>query len=250
MIKTIYLHKPVTDSTMDDAKAALKKGYGHGTVCSAGTQRKGKGRVEGRTWQDNGESLLFTFIIDKKFYKAAYPVTQAAAYALIKYLENNHGIRGSIKWPNDVLVEGRKIAGILAEAEGDFYLTGIGVNINQQEFKGSYRTEPISLVMLYKEKSSNIPDNHYAAGTAGKFSPEKEMKALVNELSAVLENPPDIKLIEKHLWQLGKNVKVHMGDPNGNSYLSGTAAGLAEDGALAVLTGEGEIKLVYSGELD
>jgi BirA family biotin operon repressor/biotin-[acetyl-CoA-carboxylase] ligase len=250
MKKPVFLYKQITNSTMEDAREALRNGYGHATVCSAGTQRKGRGRVNGRIWQDNGESVLFTFIIDKNSYRAAYPVTQAASYALIKYLENHHGIRGSIKWPNDVLVEGRKTAGILAEAEGGYYLIGIGVNINQQVFKGSYRTEPVSLAMLYGDKNLNLPDIPGTAGLLKKFDTEKELKVLVNELFSVLENPPRVNLIESHLMQLGKEVKVHLGDPSGNSYLNGTVEGLAEDGALIIFDENGDKQLVYSGELD
>ena len=129
MIPGVILHKEETESTMDDARAAVEAGRGHGTVCSADRQRRGRGRMPGRRWENGDAAILFTLILRRDSVRAAYPLTQLLALALCRRLEGAYGVPVRIKWPNDVLADSRKIAGILVETQGEFYLAGIGLNV-------------------------------------------------------------------------------------------------------------------------
>ncbi|PIE04356.1 MAG: biotin--[acetyl-CoA-carboxylase] ligase, partial [Spirochaetales bacterium] len=167
------LYKDITTSTMDDARQALTEGGGHGTVCAAGTQESGRGRVEGRRWLDDGSALLFTVILEKNRVTAVYPPTQLMALCLCRYLEKAHRLTAEIKWPNDVLVSGGKIAGILVEASGGFYLGGMGVNISQREFTQPLRRPAVSLASALegREERSGVAKSAPEGGPAEPGSP-------------------------------------------------------------------------------
>ena len=137
MIPGIILHKEETESTMDDARAAVETGRGHGTVCSADRQRRGRGRMPGRRWENGDAAILFTLILRRDSVSSAYPLTQLLALALCRRLEGAYGVPVRIKWPNDVLADSRKIAGILVETQGEFYLAGIGLNVEVPAPAGS-----------------------------------------------------------------------------------------------------------------
>jgi len=129
----------VTDtlpSTMDEAFRLGVEGACEGTVVCAETQSKGRGRL-GRGWASpKGKGLYFSFVL-----RPTLPLNQLAlltlmsAVALAQAIEGVSHVKPSIKWPNDLLWEGRKLAGILTElrAESDqvkFVVVGIGLNIN------------------------------------------------------------------------------------------------------------------------
>ena len=111
------------------------------TVIHALHQTSGRGRLS-RSWVDLGEGNLFMSVLLKPSdkYNDSYPnLTQYLSVCLCKVLDN-FGVKAQIKWPNDVLVEGKKIAGILSESViqgGKFkgIILGIGVNLNSEESK-------------------------------------------------------------------------------------------------------------------
>lgn len=122
-------------STMDEARAAGRAGAPHGLTILADEQTAGRGRF-GRRWvAPAGSNLTFTILV-----RPTLPVLErlsiVAALAVGDGVRTVAGIEPSFKWPNDVQVDGRKLAGILIEAEfvGDqpaFALVGIGLNVNQ-----------------------------------------------------------------------------------------------------------------------
>jgi len=117
------LHLRVTTSTNDRARALAHDGAPHGTLVTAGEQRAGRGR-QGRTWSaPAGRALLLSLVLRDP--PALLPLAAALAVAQVA------GADARIKWPNDVLVDGRKVAGILAEGrphEG-WAVLGIGINV-------------------------------------------------------------------------------------------------------------------------
>jgi BirA family biotin operon repressor/biotin-[acetyl-CoA-carboxylase] ligase len=117
------LHLRVTTSTNDRARALAQDGAPHGTLVTAAEQRAGRGR-QGRTWSaPAGRALLLSLVLRDP--PALLPLAGALAVADVA------GPDAQIKWPNDVLIEGRKVAGILAEGrphEG-WAVLGIGVNV-------------------------------------------------------------------------------------------------------------------------
>jgi BirA family biotin operon repressor/biotin-[acetyl-CoA-carboxylase] ligase len=117
------LHLRETTSTNDRARALAQDGAPHGTLVTAGEQRAGRGR-QGRAWSaPPGQALLLSLVLRDP--PALLPLIAALAVAHVA------GPEALIKWPNDVLVGGRKVAGILAEGrphEG-WAVLGIGVNV-------------------------------------------------------------------------------------------------------------------------
>lgn len=124
-----------TSSTMDDARGLALSGCREGTVVVAGFQEKGRGRAPGRSWHSPPwESLMATVVLDAR--ALGFPVAHLplrAAIGVCRAIEE-YGVRPSIKWPNDLLVNGGKIAGILCETCGAAALVGIGVNCAQARF--------------------------------------------------------------------------------------------------------------------
>ena len=116
-------HYATTDSTNDRARALAVAGAPHGTLVTAGEQRAGRGR-QGRTWSaPPGRALLMSLVLRE--WPPLLPIAGAVAVADIA------GAGGAIKWPNDVLLDGRKLAGILAEGrpQEGWAVLGIGLNV-------------------------------------------------------------------------------------------------------------------------
>ncbi len=140
------IHFDTIDSTNAYAKAHYRE-LEDLTFVTASYQSLGKGR-EDRTWTSpKGENLLFTCVVKDPSTIACGPfLSLIAAGTLAALLEEEFGLVASIKWPNDVYVNGKKIAGILLEGVGNECVAiGIGLNVNQLDFEGSYRIEPTSL---------------------------------------------------------------------------------------------------------
>jgi BirA family transcriptional regulator, biotin operon repressor / biotin---[acetyl-CoA-carboxylase] ligase len=117
------LHLRETSSTNDRARGLAAAGAPHGTLVTAAAQSAGRGR-QGRTWSaPPGDALLMSLVL-----RGTQPLLPLAAAVA---LADAAGERARIKWPNDVLLEGRKLGGILAEGrpQEDWAVLGIGVNV-------------------------------------------------------------------------------------------------------------------------
>lgn len=130
------LHHHTLTSTNDEAKKLARQGVRQGTVVVAEQQTAGKGRL-GRQWYSNaGEDVLLSVILHPNINPAQTPqVSMLAAVAVARAVEKTCGIQVGIKWPNDLLVQGKKICGVLVEigAEIDrvkYVVLGIGINTN------------------------------------------------------------------------------------------------------------------------
>ena len=237
MIPGVILHKEETESTMDDARAAVEAGRGHGTVCSADRQRRGRGRMPGRRWENGDAAILFTLILRRDSVNSAYPLTQLLALALCRRLEGAYGVPVRIKWPNDVLADSRKIAGILVETQGEFYLAGIGLNVEVPAPAGP-------------GGDLRRPAAGLAEWAAPPPSPPREIQALCEEIRRCLHTPPPLAEITRRLAGIRSEVNLITGCPPSARRITGTLLGLAEDGALRVELPNGEIQTLYSGEID
>jgi len=226
---------------MDDARGALLSGCGHGTLCTAARQRSGRGRIPGRRWEDGGGgNLLFTLVIHESKYDAAYPLTQLIALAVCHWLEKHHGLKPKIKWPNDVCVSGAKIAGILVEKEGPFFLAGVGVNLWQSSFPKSFRQPATSLSLV-----RGIHSNHESS-----CDMESELSALLGIIEKNLDASPPLQEVVRLLGDIGAVVDICLGDPAKGERLRGIVQGLQVDGALLIAVESGKIRAVYSGEIE
>lgn len=129
------VHLPMTNSTNDEAKSAAQDGAEEGMVVLADVQTAGRGRM-GRTWHGSDGSLLMTLLLRPSFHPSKmFVLTMLSATAVREAIRNVCGLRCDLKWPNDVLLRGRKLGGILTEAgfhgeRIDFAVVGIGLNVN------------------------------------------------------------------------------------------------------------------------
>jgi BirA family transcriptional regulator, biotin operon repressor / biotin---[acetyl-CoA-carboxylase] ligase len=139
-----YLHAEACRST----QRLLPADAPEGAVAVADHQTEGRGR-HGRTWTDEaGTSLLLSLVLRPRVPASRLPeLTLVAAEACRAAVEAVTGLEATVKDPNDVLVDGRKVAGVLGEAAGERVVLGVGVNVNQQpgHLPGETRLPPTSL---------------------------------------------------------------------------------------------------------
>lgn len=121
-------------STNDEARTWSELGAPDGSVVCADQQTSGRGR-RGAAWiSPVGEALAFSQILRPTMARALWPrLALVAGLAVAKTLEA-HGIAAEVKWPNDVWVKEKKIAGILVESTGDAVIVGVGLNVNPVDF--------------------------------------------------------------------------------------------------------------------
>lgn len=229
---TIVQQKIETESTMDDLAKILRAGHGHGAVCTARSQRAGRGRLPGRIWQNPSDALMFSVALAADSIKVVYPPTQILALALCRHLEKAHGLEPRIKWPNDVLLAGKKTAGILVEQQDKFYICGIGLNLE---------AAPEEL----QNKATGLSKHLNPVPKA-----KEELEGILVELEDLLNNPVSIAEVEKRLAYVGQRIKVKPGIPAHSEEIIGHIAGLNKDGSLLVDKGKGELASIYSGEID
>jgi len=152
-------------STQDAVRSLVEQGETEHLVFVASHQTNGRGR-QGRVWhQEPGQDISFSVLLEPR---NRYPdlllpmLTAAAVYECVaKHLmHTRHEAR--IKWPNDVLVDERKLAGILIEAEGKkLWIAGIGMNVNRLEFPKELRAKSTSLTLLtevYEDRAAVLAE--------------------------------------------------------------------------------------------
>ena len=138
-------------STQDYALELIASGRATDhTAILAAAQSAGRGRMR-RTWVSHHGNLYISFIFSspERDARLSYSVGVAIAETIASF-----GIRPTIKWPNDILVDGSKIAGVLIEYSGDFVVVGIGINVNSNPTVDRYKTTKM-------DNYSEIPMNEY-----------------------------------------------------------------------------------------
>ena len=132
----IYYYDTVT-STNDIAHQMARKGAGEGTVIFAEQQSNGRGKM-GRRWvSPKGEGILASIILRPDIpFLDAHEWTIMAGVGVAKAIRDTFGLTAMIKWPNDILINGKKVCGILTEASGrgiervEYLIIGIGINVH------------------------------------------------------------------------------------------------------------------------
>jgi BirA family biotin operon repressor/biotin-[acetyl-CoA-carboxylase] ligase len=128
---------PEVSSTMDVAKEMARKGCPGFTVVIAGRQSRGRGRLR-RSWHSEDGGLYFTMVLRPTLPAVYGPrLNFLASLVLARVLRAEYGLAAGLKWPNDILVDGRKLCGLLAEMETEgeqvsFVNIGLGVNVNNR----------------------------------------------------------------------------------------------------------------------
>ena len=226
MIGTPRVHHRTTDSTNERAKELALAGAPDGTLVTADEQTAGRGR-QGRVWvAPAGRSLLLSLVL-RDLGEAQAHLPLGAALAVCDACERGAPVSCRIKWPNDIWIDGRKVAGILIEGrpQEGWAVLGIGVNVSTEE--GEFPPE-------LRELATSLS---VSAGSANAPSSETLLKLLLEALDARLAEPPDA--IVAHWRQrdalLGQKVQWQSGE--------GIAAGIDDSGALAVETPAGRVFL-------
>ncbi len=226
-------------STMDQAMALGMHGAADGSLVLAETQTKGRGRL-GRDWlSPKYKGIYLSLVLRPKISPSACPIlTLMSAVSICEALKESAGLEAQIKWPNDVLIHGKKAAGILTEmnAETDkvnFVVIGIGLNVNND--KKSLLSHATSLKEETGEELSRV-------------ALLQEFLRKVEHNYLHLQDKGAREIIEK--WRsfnltLGTRVKVDYL----NKHIEGQAADIDSDGALLIRKDSGLIQKVSSGDV-
>lgn len=155
-----YYYFDEIDSTNNHAKKLAAQNYPEGTLVITEKQSAGRGR-RGRTWDSKpGQGIYMSLILRPSLpLNELSRITLFIAVAIVDTLKNHSGLNPGIKWPNDILIEGRKISGILTEAVTDmdgieYIITGIGLNVNQ--FKADFAEEFRHTATSIREETQQI----------------------------------------------------------------------------------------------
>ena len=146
-------HYDSIDSTNNEAKRLGRMGTPHGTLVIAEEQVAGKGRL-GRNWDSpKGEAIYMTLLLRPEIHpENASMLTLLAALAVTDAINAVTGISVAIKWPNDIVIHGKKLCGILTEMSADmngirYVVVGIGINCNMNSFPGVLEQTATSLFL-------------------------------------------------------------------------------------------------------
>jgi BirA family transcriptional regulator, biotin operon repressor / biotin---[acetyl-CoA-carboxylase] ligase len=217
MIGLPRVHFRLIDSTNERARELALAGAPHGTLVSADEQVAGRGR-QGRIWTAPPRSAVLMSVVLRELSPL---VTLAAAVATCEACENAAGASCTIKWPNDIWLDGRKAAGILVEGrpQEGWAVLGIGLNV---------RISPEQFPPELRETATSVP---------GSPDPEEMLSELLERLDAWLAAPPDDVLTA---WGDRDALRGRQVSWDGGE---GKAAGIDDAGALLVDTSDGQIAL-------
>ncbi|MFD2158864.1 biotin--[acetyl-CoA-carboxylase] ligase [Rubritalea tangerina] len=140
----LHLYEQLNSSN-DRAAELVREGEGSGTLVVAEQQTKGRGRG-GKSWTcPAGEGLLFSFVLEPDYEKVYWPRLALAAGLAVAEAAERYGVEAEIKWPNDVWVGGKKLAGILVEGCEDCAVVGIGLNVSVGKFPEEVQATSLAL---------------------------------------------------------------------------------------------------------
>lgn len=234
-----------TDSTNIDAKRCAEEGAPHGTTVIADMQTAGRGR-RGRMWQSPpGSAIYMTIMLKPDFVPdKASMLTLVMALSVADAIAETTGLQAGIKWPNDVVVNAKKVCGILTEmnVESDYIqyvVIGVGINANNgslEEFPEEIRQTATSLKI---ESGAHISRAELIERVLFHFEKNYDVFVSTLDLSGLME------AYDKRLLNLDAEVRVL--DPKGE--YSGIARGINSLGELLVEKEDGSIVQVYAGEV-
>jgi BirA family transcriptional regulator, biotin operon repressor / biotin---[acetyl-CoA-carboxylase] ligase len=234
---------PATDSTNLRAFRSAEDGALEGTVVVADAQTDGKGRL-GRRWESPAGVNLYCSIVLRPPIPPvkASQLTFLSAVAVARAIEDVTTLVPQIKWPNDILVHGKKVAGLLNEmsAETDgihFVILGVGVNINMraEQFPDDLRHPATSLFL-----EGGVVVSRVALARAFFM----QLDALYDAYCTLGFGLVKDEWLSRSALQ-GRNVKVS----SGTDAIEGTVAGIADDGALLLVCGDGSTERILSGDV-
>lgn len=234
------IYHPAIASTNTEAMALARQGAAEGTLITTDEQTAGRGRL-GRVWQSlPDEQLALSLVLHPSF--PPHFLVMASALAVAEAIEAATGLRPEIKWPNDVLIAGRKVCGILIETSEHIAVLGIGLNVNgslagDPELAVRASTladalglgQPIAREPLFIELIRRL-DGLYATLKAGGEQARQQLRAAWRE----------------RLATLGKRVTIQQV----GRAITGVARDVDESGALIVATDEGRRETITWGDVE
>jgi BirA family biotin operon repressor/biotin-[acetyl-CoA-carboxylase] ligase len=231
-----------TTSTSDEAKRGAKGGAAHGTTWVAEEQTAGRGR-QGRTWwAPAGESLLFSTLV-----RSPYPPSRLPQIALLAGLAIRDAVAGALadknvrlKWPNDVLIDGKKAAGVLVEAitsgaRVEAVVIGVGINVHTRDFPSALAERATSIALAARQGAAPPDRAVILADTLAGIDRDLHVVAArgLSLLRARLEAADVLR---------GRRVKSDGGE-------EGVGAGIDDEGRLLVVRDDGDVARWVSGEV-
>lgn len=256
-------HKKETGSTNIDCKQLAAAGAAHGTLAVADAQMSGRGR-RGKSWQSPaGESVYMSLLCRPDFPPDKAPMlTLVMGLSVAEAVKQYTGLPAGIKWPNDVVINGKKICGILTEMEMgletkeiQYLVIGVGINVNngrrkmqesgsweeaaEETFPGELRDKATSLFLEQGEKEGKISRAVLVRYVMEAFERNYELFSKTLDLSLLMES--------YNGCLVNKDAGVKVLDPKGE--YTGVARGIDKEGDLLVEREDGEVKKVYSGEV-
>lgn len=236
-------HYEEVGSTNDLALELAAAGAAEGTVVRADAQTAGRGRI-GRSWNSGrGKGLYLTVILRPRLEPAALGLLSLAAGEAVRCaLASVCGLEGRIKWPNDVLVSGRKIAGVLMESRTgssgvEYIVLGIGINTDWE--------------LADREGDFRVPPTGISLETDAPAQTELLFTGLLAELDRIYRDICSgrtgglVADVSSALDRQGRSATLSLPDRR----VSGILEGITPDGGLILATESGQ-EIFHSGELD
>jgi BirA family transcriptional regulator, biotin operon repressor / biotin---[acetyl-CoA-carboxylase] ligase len=234
-------HFETTASTSDTAKSLGTRGAAEGALVVAETQTAGRGRL-GRHWiSPPGTGIYASLLLRPPLPPNELPqITLSTAVAMVRALTRAVGITPGIKWPNDLILKGKKLGGILTEMETEsdqirYLVVGLGLNVNTRDFPPELTDTATS---LFLEEGRSFSRVHILQTWLEEFE-ALYARFLAHGFPEILEE------WKRHSVTLGKCVAVRQG----LRHIEGLALEVADDGALLLETARGEVVRVTSGEI-
>jgi BirA family biotin operon repressor/biotin-[acetyl-CoA-carboxylase] ligase len=231
------------ESTQTTAQRLVAEGAGEGTLVLAEQQTIGRGRM-GRSWHSpEGKGVWMSLVLFPQIPLPFTPqLTLLTAVAVCRAIRRLVSVNVGIKWPNDLLIEGKKVCGILLESKAEderllYIVAGIGISANLSAGDYPEHLQNIATSLLI-ESGRAVDRNRLVGETMAQF---EDLYGLYRQ-----EGFEPIRL----LWEalsvtLGRSVRI----PSKEGSLTGTAQGIDEMGALVVRLPDGEIRKIYSGDI-
>jgi BirA family biotin operon repressor/biotin-[acetyl-CoA-carboxylase] ligase len=238
-----YYYFPQIGSTNDQALLLAGKGAPHGSVVVAEEQTAGKGRLRRPWFSPPGCGIYVTVVLKPQIpVRDAPQVLLVAGLAVVKVLSCRYDIPASVKWPNDVLIRGKKVAGMLAEMQSDqdlvrFLVVGVGINVNQkpEDMQGEFRYPATSIAI---ERGEPTPRQELLPAFLQQL--EKEYERFIEKGFGAL-----LPELEEASGVIGKSITIL----SGQDEITGTVTGLTPEGGLKILNQDGKEEVIWVGDI-
>jgi len=242
--KRVYYFEEI-DSTQNFAQNIAADKKENGTIIIAEKQTSGRGRLD-RKWTSPKGGIWFSLIIHPKFdVSSSTLIPILSAVALSKSIKSVLGLETEVKWPNDITMNGKKVAGVLVDASFqtnsiDYLILGIGINFDIDAKKLEKRLT----------KTPNFYGIDSLRGKENKTPPKTLLKEFLLQFEKNLfqldkgEKSKIIKEWTKRAAGIGKKITIN----TSNGKISGISQGIDNDGALKIKT-KNETKKIYVGDV-